>query len=107
MPAKSFEEKLHGTPLFFVPDATDERIHLVSRIHLAKRKYQLGLYLGNDGRRHLGFDVAERQNVSDELEKSIVGELYIFGTRVSGISFANLVFFENTNDAEIYAPRIF
>ena len=51
-----------SVPIFSVQDATDERIHL------AKRNYQFGLYRGNDGRRHLGFDVAERQNASGGLE---------------------------------------
>ncbi|CAG8232270.1 unnamed protein product [Penicillium salamii] len=41
---------------FSVQDASDREIHLVSKVHLAKRKYQFGLYMGRDGRRHLGFD---------------------------------------------------
>ncbi|CAG8296296.1 unnamed protein product [Penicillium salamii] len=41
---------------FSVQDASDREIHLVSKAHLAKRKYQFGLYMGRDGRRHLGFD---------------------------------------------------
>ena len=66
--SRLFEEECHGTPIFSILDATDERIHLISRIHLAKRNFQFGLYLGKDGRRHLGFDVAERQNASGKLE---------------------------------------
>lgn len=63
-----FEERLHGQPILSTQDATDQRIHLVSRVHLAKRNYQFGLYLGSDGRRHIGFDVAERQNSEGTLE---------------------------------------
>ncbi len=66
--SRIFDEELHGRPMFEVQDAEDERIQLLSRIHLAKRNYQFGLYLGIDGRRHLGFDVAERNNASGQLE---------------------------------------
>lgn len=57
-----YESKIYDDPIFSVQDATDERIHLESRVNLAKLKYQFGLYLGRDGRRHLGFDVAEKQH---------------------------------------------
>lgn len=66
--SRIFDEVLHGRPMFEVQDAEDERIQLLSRIHLAKRNYQFGLYLGIDGRRHLGFDIAERINASGQLE---------------------------------------
>ena len=62
------EEKLYEKPIFQVQEATDRRIHLVSQIHLAKKKYQFGFYLGKDGRRHLGFDVSERHSASGQLE---------------------------------------
>ncbi|KAF8860283.1 hypothetical protein BDZ45DRAFT_316576 [Acephala macrosclerotiorum] len=49
-----------GKPVFSAQDFDDERVHMKSRIRLTKKKYQFGLYLGNDGKRHLGFDVAVR-----------------------------------------------
>ncbi|CZR65376.1 uncharacterized protein PAC_15276 [Phialocephala subalpina] len=49
-----------GKPVFSAQDIDDERIHMKSRIRLTKKRYQFGLYLGNDGKRHLGFDVAVR-----------------------------------------------
>lgn len=48
-------------PEFNIQDPTDEEIHFLSRIHLAKNYYLFGIYHGKDGQRHLGFDVAERQ----------------------------------------------
>lgn len=66
--SRIFDEELHGRPIFHVQGAKDERIQLLSRIHLAKRNYQFGLYLGIDGRRHLGFDIAERKNALGRLE---------------------------------------
>ncbi|KAH6666900.1 hypothetical protein B0J14DRAFT_603536 [Halenospora varia] len=48
-------------PIFSARASDEERIHLESRIHLAKQKYKFGLYLGRDGKRHLGFDVDHRQ----------------------------------------------
>jgi hypothetical protein len=48
-------------PIFEVCDPTDEKIHLVSRLHLDKAKYLFGIYLGKDGRRHIGFDKDQRQ----------------------------------------------
>ncbi len=51
-------------PIFSAQDIGDERVHLESRIHLAKKQYQLGMYLGKDGKRHFGFDVAVRNDSS-------------------------------------------
>ena len=65
--SRMFDDKILDKPAFSVQDPTDERVHLESRIRLAKQKYQFGLYLGKDGRRHLGFDVAERQISSGQL----------------------------------------
>ncbi|CAG8121290.1 unnamed protein product [Penicillium salamii] len=46
---------------FSVQDPSDRQIHLVSKVHLAKRKYRFGLYMGRDGRRHLGFDATSEK----------------------------------------------
>ncbi len=48
-------------PIFSAQDIGDERVYLESRIYLAKKQYQLGMYLGKDGKRHFGFDVALRE----------------------------------------------
>jgi hypothetical protein len=53
-----------GKPIFSAQDTNEERIHLESRIHLAKQEYEFGLYLGKDGKRHLGFDVAVREDAT-------------------------------------------
>lgn len=57
-----------GTPIFSCHDATEDRIHLQSRIHLAKKEYQFGLYRGNDEKMHMGFDVSERHDKEGDLE---------------------------------------
>jgi hypothetical protein len=51
-----------GKPVFSAQDIGEGREHLEARIHLAKKEYQFGLYLGKDGRRHMGFDVASRDD---------------------------------------------
>ena len=56
-----------GNPVFSVQAKDDCRIHLESRIHLAKREYEFGLYLGKDGKRHVGFDIASRQEFGREI----------------------------------------
>lgn len=52
---------------FSVQDASDREIHLVSKVHLAKRKYQFGLYMGRDGRRHLGFDATSDRAIEGDV----------------------------------------
>jgi hypothetical protein len=39
-----------GKPVFSAQDIGEGREHLEARIHLAKKEYQFGLYLGKDGR---------------------------------------------------------
>jgi len=39
---------------FNVQDSTDEEKHLRAKVLLAKQKYCFGMYLGRDGRRHMG-----------------------------------------------------
>lgn len=51
-----------GKPIFSAQEIDDERVHLESRIHLAKKRYEFGLYLGKDGKRHMGFDVSARNS---------------------------------------------
>lgn len=53
-----------GKPVFSVQEKGDERIHLESRIHLAKKEYQFGLYLDKYGKEHMGFDVAVRDDAN-------------------------------------------
>ena len=60
--SRALEDQTLNKPIFSVQGPTDARIHLVSQIHLARREYQFGFYVGKDGHTHLGFDVAERQN---------------------------------------------
>jgi hypothetical protein len=49
-----------GKPVFSAQDVGDSKLQLDSRIHLAKKKYVFGLYLGKDGKWHMGFDIDER-----------------------------------------------
>ena len=52
---------------FCVQEPDDREIHLVSKVHLAKRRYQFGMYLGLDGHRHMGFDVSEWRTPEGEV----------------------------------------
>jgi hypothetical protein len=51
-----------GKPVFSAQDPDENRVHLKSRIHLTKKTYVFGMYLGKDGKRHMGFDVAVRED---------------------------------------------
>jgi hypothetical protein len=51
-----------GKPIFSAQDIGDERVHLELRIHLSKKEYEFGSYLGRDGKRHIGFDVSARND---------------------------------------------
>lgn len=51
-----------GKPIFSAQEAGETRSHLKARINLAKKEYQFGLYLGKDGKRHMGFDIASRND---------------------------------------------
>lgn len=57
-----------GRPIFSVQERIDEKLHLESKVHLAKQNYRFGFYLGKDGNRHIGFDVTERQNFLGYIE---------------------------------------
>jgi hypothetical protein len=57
-----------GTPVFAPQAKDDERCHMKYRICLMKKKYQFGLYLGKDGKRHIGFDVKERDEGQQVVE---------------------------------------
>lgn len=65
--SRILDDKLLGAPIFSAQHPTDTRIHMESRIHLAKQEYLFGMYLGSDGRRHMGFDVTERQMSSGQV----------------------------------------
>ncbi len=52
-----------GNQYFSHKTKTDRRIHLESKIHLAKRNYQFGVYMDENGKEHFGFDVAEREGL--------------------------------------------
>lgn len=52
-----------GKPIFSAQERDDQKVHLESKIHLAKKDYQFGLYFGKDGKRHMGFDVAVRDSL--------------------------------------------
>jgi hypothetical protein len=49
-----YDSELPCLPEFEVQHETDREEHLKAKVVLAKRDYQFGLYLGKDGRRHLG-----------------------------------------------------
>lgn len=49
-----------GSPEFDIQNRTDQEVHFVSQVHCAKNRYLFGFYLGKDGRRHIGFDIAQR-----------------------------------------------
>ena len=66
--SRILDDEILEKPVFSANDPLEERIHMESRIHLAKQKYVFGLYLGKDGKRHLGFDVAERQGPLGQVE---------------------------------------
>ena len=51
-----------GKPVFSAQDPDETREHLEARICLAKKKYRFGMYLGRDGNRYMGFDVAVRKD---------------------------------------------
>jgi len=55
-------------PMFEVQAMDDKQIHLQSKIHLGKHEYGFGFYHGRDGRRHIGFDIVERQVGADSPE---------------------------------------
>lgn len=69
--SRIMDEKVFGNTMLSVQDATDERVHLESKIHLAKKYYKFGYYMGKDSKMHLGFDVAERQNEAGKSETVI------------------------------------
>jgi hypothetical protein len=50
---------------FNIQDPTDEEVHFFSHIHSAKNRYLFGFYKGKDGRRHIGFDIAQRAQRSN------------------------------------------
>ena len=60
--SRALEDQILDKSIFSVQGPTNTRMHLVSQIHLARREYRFGFYVGKDGHTHLGFDVAERQN---------------------------------------------
>jgi hypothetical protein len=62
-----------GKPVFSAQDIGEGKDHLEARIHLAKKEYQFGLYLGKDGRRHMGFDVSSRDNGREQVTKFYEG----------------------------------
>ena len=66
--SRIFDDEIMEKPVFSANDPLEERIHMESRIHLAKQNYVFGLYLGKDDKRHLGFDVAERQGPLGQVE---------------------------------------
>jgi hypothetical protein len=53
-----YESRLVDHPMFSVQQPDDNEIHLASKVHLEKQLYMFGLYLGKDGRRHFGIDIA-------------------------------------------------
>jgi hypothetical protein len=59
-----YDSKVVDDPEFSVQESTDEHIHLDSKVHLRKGRYQFGMYRGKDGRRHIGFDRADRSEQS-------------------------------------------
>jgi hypothetical protein len=63
-----------GKPVFSAQAADEDRIHLESRIHLAKNKYEFGLYLGKDNVRHMGFDVAFRNDAGVAVKDDASGQ---------------------------------
>ena len=66
--SRLLDDEILGKPVFSANDPSEERIHMESRIHLAKQKYVFGWYPGKDGKRHLGIDVAERQGPLGQVE---------------------------------------
>ncbi|KAF2147404.1 uncharacterized protein K452DRAFT_354802 [Aplosporella prunicola CBS 121167] len=70
-----YNSKMLDDPEFDTQDPTDEEIHFKSKIHLAKRKYQIGMYLGKDGHRHLGFDIVP-QKTDDPTHRVKVDKFY-------------------------------
>ena len=64
--SRILDDSVLGEPVFSAQDKADRRIHLESKIHLAKRKYQFGVYMDEDGQEHFGFDVAEREGLSGQ-----------------------------------------
>ncbi|KAF2200329.1 hypothetical protein GQ43DRAFT_78765 [Delitschia confertaspora ATCC 74209] len=52
---------------FDIQNPADQETHFVSKVHAAKHRYLFGFYMGKDGRRHMGFDIAQRgEGVSAE-----------------------------------------
>jgi hypothetical protein len=64
-----YDSKIVCDREFSVQESSDEFVHLESKVHLRKGLYQFGMYLGNDGRRHIGFDRASRGDMQGQLVK--------------------------------------
>jgi hypothetical protein len=79
-----------GKPIFSAQEPDESRVHLESRIHLAKKSYQFGMYLGNDGERHMGFDVDDRINDNGQHERV---ETFYPGRGIRGLWFT--IWFRN------------
>jgi hypothetical protein len=63
-----YDSKVIDDPEFSVQESTDEHVHLDSKVHLRKGRYQFGMYRGKDGRRHIGFDRADRREQSGDVD---------------------------------------
>jgi len=63
-----YDSKVIDDPEFSVQESTDEHVHLDSKVHLRKGRYQFGMYRGKDGRRHIGFDRADRSVQSGDVD---------------------------------------
>ena len=61
-----YQSTVRDNAEFSVQEPDDREIHLVSKVHLAKRRYQFGMYRGLDDRRHMGFDVSEWRSPQGE-----------------------------------------
>ena len=57
--------------VFSAQEPTDERVHLVSKVQLAKRRYRFGIYKDRDGGKHLGFDIDAQREGPSGLEETV------------------------------------
>ena len=64
-----YDSRIVDDEEFSVQESTDEHIHLESKVYLKKGLYQFGMNKGKDGRRHLGFDLANRESGSGFAEQ--------------------------------------
>ncbi|GAB7349239.1 hypothetical protein MBLNU459_g8399t1 [Dothideomycetes sp. NU459] len=69
--AMCYRSYILNMPAFAYPASDDQRIHMQSRIYLAKAQYAFGTFVGTDGEKHVGFDVASLEVGDGQFKKHV------------------------------------